>query len=114
MKLYVGTYKKYNAGSLKGAWLDLADYATPEAFEAACRRLHRDERDPELMFQDCETSEDWEQGLFSESAIPREWWALKREHDAAAAEAAGEAGKKERRIHHGYGDGKRHPGNETL
>ena len=88
MKLYVGTYAKYAAGSLKGAWLDLADYETPEAFEAACRRLHRDERDPELMFQDVEASEDWEQGLYSESAIPREWWALKREHDAAAAEAA--------------------------
>lgn len=88
MKLYVGTYAKYAAGSLKGAWLDLAKFENAEAFEAACRRLHKDEMDPEFMFQDVETSEDWEEGLYSESAIPREWWALKREHDAAAAEAA--------------------------
>ena len=87
MKLYVGTYAKYAAGSLAGAWLDLADYADADAFERACRRLHRDERDPEFMFQDVEASEDWEQGLYSESAIPREWWALKAEHDAAARKA---------------------------
>ena len=87
MKLYVGTYAKYAAGSLKGAWLDLANYADADAFAAACRRLHKDERDPELMFQDCETSEDWEQGLYSESSIPREWWALKAEHDAAKKKA---------------------------
>lgn len=25
-KIYVGTYGKYNAGSIKGEWLDLEDF----------------------------------------------------------------------------------------
>lgn len=53
-KVYVGTYKKYNEGSIKGAWLDLADYETYQDFLAACRKLHSDERDPEFMIQDSE------------------------------------------------------------
>lgn len=51
-KVYVGTYRKYNNGSIKGAWLDLADYATYQEFMAACRKLHKDESDPEFMIQD--------------------------------------------------------------
>jgi hypothetical protein len=51
-KVYVGTYKKYNNGSIAGGWLDLADYATYRDFLAACQRLHKDERDPEFMIQD--------------------------------------------------------------
>ena len=27
VKVYVGTYAKYNNGSLSGAWLDLSDYS---------------------------------------------------------------------------------------
>ena len=27
-RIYVGTYAKYNAGSIAGQWLDLEDYAT--------------------------------------------------------------------------------------
>lgn len=93
MKLYVGTYAKYNNGSLGGAWLDLDKYSNAEEFEAACRRLHRDERDPELMFQDVETDPgcDWQEGLYSESSIPREYWSLKAEF--AAKEAAKPAAK---------------------
>ena len=53
-RLYVGTYAKYNAGSLAGAWLDLDDYADADDFYAACRALHSDEAEPELMFQDFE------------------------------------------------------------
>jgi len=53
-RLYVGTYAKYNAGSIGGAWLTLSDYADREDFLAACRELHKDEADPELMFQDFE------------------------------------------------------------
>lgn len=33
MKLYVSTYAKYNAGSLAGKWLDLADYADAKVRE---------------------------------------------------------------------------------
>lgn len=88
MKLYVGTYAKYNNGSIGGAWLDLDRYANAEEFEAACRRLHHDERDPELMFQDVETDPgcDWQEGLYSESSIPREYWSLKAEFAAKEAE----------------------------
>jgi antirestriction protein len=75
-RIYVGTYAKYNSGSIKGAWLDLEDYADKDAFLAAARALHSDEADPELMFQG------WEgipEGMVSESHIDEgvwEWLAL--------------------------------------
>ena len=47
--LYVGTYAKYNAGSLGGAWLKLDDYSDRSEFLAACAGLHADESDRELM-----------------------------------------------------------------
>jgi len=53
-QIYVGTYSKYNSGSLFGKWLDLSDYADKEEFMAACKELHKDEEDPEYMFQDWE------------------------------------------------------------
>ena len=53
-RVYVGTYGKYNNGSLFGAWLDLSDYADKEEFYEACRELHKDEEDAEFMFQDYE------------------------------------------------------------
>tara|TARA_R100000234_G_C4881162_1_gene127445 strand:+ start:60 stop:587 length:528 start_codon:yes stop_codon:yes gene_type:complete len=52
--VYVGTYAKYNNGSIQGSWLKLEDYADRDAFYAACRKIHSDESDPELMFQDFE------------------------------------------------------------
>jgi len=84
MKLYVSTYAKYNSGSLAGAWLDLDQYSDADAFERACLALHQDERDPELMFQDCELDAgcDWQNGLYSESSIPRDYWTLKAEFAA--------------------------------
>ena len=54
MKIYVGTYHKYNCGSIEGAWLDLDDYADANEFYQACEELHSDEEDAELMFQDWE------------------------------------------------------------
>lgn len=72
-RLYVGTYAKYNNGSLKGAWLDLEDYTDREAFLEACAKLHADEADPELMFQDFEG---FPRSYYSESsAPPDELWA---------------------------------------
>ena len=53
-KIYVGTFAKYNAGSIAGAWLNIADYENRDAFFEACRKLHSDEQDPEIMFQDWE------------------------------------------------------------
>ena len=52
--VYCGTYHKYNCGRLDGAWLKLADYSSHSAFIAACKELHKDEKDPEFMFQDWE------------------------------------------------------------
>lgn len=51
-RLYVGTYGKYNSGNLDGAWFDLSDYETKADFIEACREYHKDEEDPEFMFQD--------------------------------------------------------------
>ena len=71
-RIYVGTYAKYNSGSIAGAWLDLEDYADRDAFLEACRELHKDESDPELMFQDFEG---FPRGFYSEgSAPPDELW----------------------------------------
>ena len=50
-KVYVGTYAKYNNGSLSGAWLDLSDYSDKEEFYEACRELHKDEEDAEYIPQ---------------------------------------------------------------
>ena len=50
--IYCGTYKKYNEGSLFGAWLDLRMFDSYEEFMDVCKQLHADEEDPELMFQD--------------------------------------------------------------
>ena len=54
MKVYVGTYNKYNNGSIKGKWLDLSKFRDEEAFYAKCGEIHKDESDPEFMFQDYE------------------------------------------------------------
>lgn len=53
-RIYVGTYAIYNGGSIFGKWLDLSDYSDKEEFYEACRELHKDEQDPEFMFQDWE------------------------------------------------------------
>jgi len=52
--VYVGTYHKYNCGSIFGKWFDLTDFDSPAEFYDACRTLHAGEDDPEFMFQDLE------------------------------------------------------------
>ncbi|WP_260264062.1 antirestriction protein ArdA [Elizabethkingia ursingii] len=52
--IYVGTYKKYNEGSLFGKWLSLSDYSDYDELLEAMKELHKDEDDPEFMFQDYE------------------------------------------------------------
>lgn len=69
--IYVGTYRKYNEGSLKGEWLDLSDYANKDDFLEACAKLHSDEADPELMFQDWE---DIPARFIGESHIDEQIW----------------------------------------
>ena len=71
--IYVGTYHKYNCGSLYGKWMKLADYADKEEFYNACKELHKDEEDCELMFQD------WEyipEGMCGESWVSEKVWEL--------------------------------------
>lgn len=57
-KVYVGTYAKYNEGSIKGGWVTLTDYKCYADFMKACFNLHKDERDPELMIQDVDDMPD--------------------------------------------------------
>lgn len=52
--IYCGTYAKYNNGSIDGMWIDLSTFQYYDDFIEFCQRLHADERDPELMFQDYE------------------------------------------------------------
>lgn len=51
-RIYVGTYYKYTISSIAGEWLDLTKFSTREEFYKACKRIHKDEKDPEFMFQD--------------------------------------------------------------
>ncbi len=71
-QLYVGTYAKYNDGSIDGEWLSLSDYSSKEEFLNACLELHNDEEDPELMFQDADGVPDL---LYSECSL-FDFWSL--------------------------------------
>ena len=73
MKIYVGTYQKYNEGSIEGKWLNLSDYSDKDEFYEACVILHKDEHDPEFMFQDYENIPN---GLVDESWISSTVWDL--------------------------------------
>jgi len=86
-RLYVGTYAKYNSGSINGAWLDLSDYSGREEFIEAAAALHDDESDPEIMYQDYEGfPEAWYCESSAPPAILWEWLELSEEdRDAYAA-----------------------------
>ena len=84
-RIYVGTYAKYNNGSIQGEWLDLDDYNDKSDFIQACLELHDDEEDPELMFQDWENIPDL---FISECSIDPDFWDYMncdRDEDAKAA-----------------------------
>lgn len=57
VRVYCGTYAKYNNGSIFGDWFDLSDYSSKEDLYKAFAELHKDEDDPEYMFQDYEVPE---------------------------------------------------------
>lgn len=59
-KVYVGTYAKYNNGSIAGGWISLKSCKNYDDFLRKCYALHRDEREPELMVQD---TDDFPDGL---------------------------------------------------
>ena len=50
--VYVGTYNKYNCGSLDGAWVDLESFHNEKELMRFLYRLHADEAEPEFMVQD--------------------------------------------------------------
>lgn len=78
-QIYVGTYAKYNEGSLFGKWMQLSDYSDLVEFYDACKELHKDEEDPELMFQD------WEEipeGLIGECWLSENFFDLRDAMDS--------------------------------
>lgn len=80
IRVYVGTWGKYNGGSLHGEWIDLSKFDTPEEFKNYChKKLHADEPDAELMFQDVEGPA-WVRSVISEYGMNYEmvwgWLAL--------------------------------------
>ena len=75
--VYVGTYNKYNEGSLFGKWLDMSDYDSYDDFIAACKELHKDEDEPEFMFQDFDFDSEVRlvlKQLVSESHVDPQAW----------------------------------------
>jgi antirestriction protein len=79
-RVYVGTYGKYNRGSLGGSWVDLERFAGDrDAFLAYCAEIHKDEHEPEFMFQDFEG---FPREFYGESNLPErlfEWLELDEE-----------------------------------
>ena len=70
--IYVSTYSKYNSGRIgSGVWFNLESYEDKESFLVACKELHKDEADPELMFLDTVGIPG---GFVSESSIEEELW----------------------------------------
>jgi len=69
--VYVGTYQKFNNGSIGGAWVDLTKFSDEEEFLDHCKVLHKDEEDPELMYQDFE---EFPKRYYSESYINSDLW----------------------------------------
>lgn len=68
-RIYVGTYGKYNDGSIDGDWVDIDDFDNYEDFVDHCRELHKDEKDPEFMVQDYEG---YPEAWYHESGLPTE------------------------------------------
>ena len=78
VKIYCGTYAKYNDGSIAGQWIDVTDLDKSEFYDV-CKDLHSDEEDPEFMFQDTDTECKLLRDMISESGIDEEFWELKEE-----------------------------------
>lgn len=57
VKVYVGTYRKYNHGNLDGEWVSLFDFDCIEDYHYYLEELHNDEEDPEFMIQDIDAPE---------------------------------------------------------
>ena len=76
VKIYVGTYAKYNSGSIAGQWIDLTNLS----YEDYCNTIantHYDESDPEYMIQDIDTDNEVLRNMISEYGIDADFWDLK-------------------------------------
>jgi len=69
--VYVGTYGKYTGGSIDGAWVSLNKYPTKDEFYEYIKELHKDEEDPEFMFQDYQN---FPEKYYSESGLDDGIW----------------------------------------
>lgn len=69
--VYVGTYGKYNNGSIYGKWIDLTFIEDEADFLALCEEIHADEEDAEFMFQDWQSVPS---RFISESGFSSEFW----------------------------------------
>lgn len=69
--VYVCTYAKYNAGNLIGKRVNLTDFDSYDDFIEYCKELHKDEKDPELMFLDYEN---FPKEYYGESGLNEELW----------------------------------------
>jgi antirestriction protein len=89
--VYVGTYAKYNSGSIQGAWVRLDQFDDQDEFLEYCAELHKDEEDPEFMYQDFENFPD---EYYSESEINPDLWEFLAldDNDRAMYEAFKETG----------------------
>ena len=74
--VYVGTYRKYSEGSLKGAWISPGLYESYDEFMEAATSIHDDEKEPELMYQDKDG--DLPNSKYSESYFSEDAWAYCR------------------------------------
>lgn len=80
IQIYVGTYKKYNEGSIYGKWLQLSDYSDFDELLEAMKELHKDEEEPEFMLQDFEVPE-----LFERMELITEYHISKNIYEAIEA-----------------------------
>lgn len=69
-RIYVGTYAKYNNGSIEGEWIDLEGH-DEDSFLEACKEIHSDEEEPEFMYQDFEG---FPRAWYDESALNEKLW----------------------------------------
>ena len=70
-RIYVGTYAKYNNGTLQGEWVSLSDFYDLDGFLEYCAEIHEDEEEPEYIFQDWENIPD---SLIDESNLEEAFW----------------------------------------
>lgn len=87
-EVYVGTYAKYNNGSLFGMWVNMESFDIVEEFKIFCKAIHGNEEDPELMYQDYHN---FPHNLYSESGMADSFEAIQQyatlDYDADALDA---------------------------